>query len=461
MSYINSFFLPSTLLKRTIIALLALTGTFFRAEAQQKITLQQAIELALKNNLQIKQAQLSEALSDEITKQSKTALYPTLNASNSTNYSIGRIFDQLSGQPINQAVTSDNGSLNSSVVVFQGFQKINQISQNKLNLEADKSNTRKVQNDLSLSVVTTYLQVLSSRDLVEASRQQLTFSNQQLDRTQKLFDVGNQTLADISQSKAQVATAELNLTNAQNSLDLAFLNLSQLLELPAGTTFEVEVPVVSSVGQVNNSATADQVYAKAIANNYPDIELAYYRRLAAERGVDIAKGSLYPRITLSGSLGSGYSSGRKELVGTSLETISFADQVRDNYNKAIGVSLNIPIFNGFQARSSVKRAQINVQNLQISENLTKNNLNKTINQAIYDLRAAEKRYVSTQSAYESSNAAFNVIKQRYEVGLVNTLDYSQSEINLNKAQFDLIQAKYDLIFRNKLIDFYLGNPLTF
>jgi outer membrane protein len=447
-----------------LMVLFLLSGIFFSVQAQEKITLQRAIELALQNNLQIKQAELSEALSEEDLKQSKFALYPSLNASNSENYSIGRIFDQLSGQTINQAITSANGSLSSSVTIFQGFQKMNQIAQNKYDLEVDKSNTRKVKNDLSLAVVTTYLQVLNGRDLVEASRQQLDFSNQQLEREQKFFDVGDRTLADLSQAKAQVATAELNLTNAQNQLDLAFLNLSQLLELPPGSTFDVEIPVINTVGQLNDQYTAEQVYNKSV-QNYPDIKVAEFRRLSAEKSVLISRGSLLPRLTLSGNLGTGYSGGRKQLIpGTNppdFEVIPFSNQIGDNYNRAIGISLSIPIFNGYQARSSVTRAKIGLQNAIISEQAAKNNLNKVINQAIFDLRAAEKRYSSTQSAYESSNAAFNVIKQRYDVGLENSLNYNQAEINLNRAQFDLIEARYDLIFRSKLIDFYLGNPLTF
>ena len=447
------------LLKRISSLFLALLMLSFSLKAQEKISLQRAIELALQNNLQIKQAQLSEALSDETIKQSRFALLPTLNASNSENYSIGRVFDQLSGQPINQAVTSANGSLNSSLVVFQGFQRRNQILQNKLNLEADKSNTRKAQNDLSLTVVTTYLQVLSGQDLVTATTQQLEFAREQLAREQRFFDVGDRTLADLAQSKAQLSTAELNLTNAQNQVDLAFLNLSQLMEMAPGSRFDVESPVVNSIGQINNQFTADQIYAQAL-ENYPDIKLAEFRRLSAEKAIEIAKGGLMPRLNLSGNLGSGYSSARKQVIaGTTppvFETISLRDQVRDNYNRALGFSLNIPIFNGYQARNDTDDFI-----WLITEDLAKNNLNKVINQAIFDLRAAEKRYVSTQSAFESSDAAFNVIKQRYDVGLVNSLDYNQSQINLNQAQFNLIQAKYDLIFRNKLIDFYMGKPLTF
>jgi outer membrane protein len=453
------------MLKRLTTFIILLTA-FVAAQAQQKIGLQQAVDLALQNNLQIKQAQLSEALSEEDLKQSKLSLFPTLNADNSGSYNVGRTFDQQAGQLIDKSTKGLNERLTSSVTVFQGFQKRNQILQNKLDLEGDKSYTRKIKNDLSLSVVTTYLQVINGRDLVEASKQQLEFANQQLDREQKLFDVGNNTLADLSQAKANVSTAELNLTNSQNQLDLAFLDLAQLMELPAGTTFDVEVPVINSVGQINNQAKAQEVYNTAMVN-YPDIKVAEYRRLAAEKTLLISRGALMPRLSFNGSLGTGYSSNGVRLIAVPGTTdyirvpATFGEQLGDSYAKSIGFTLSIPIFNGYQARSAVNRAKISLNNYQIQEDLAKNTLNKTINQAVYDLRAAEKRYISTQSAYNSSNDAFNVIKQRYEVGLVNSLDYNQSQINLNKAQFDMIQAKYDLLFRNKLIDFYLGKPLTF
>src|SRR5690606_38143801 len=139
----------------------------------------------------------------------------------------------------------------------------------------------------------------------------------------------------------------------------------------------------------------------------------------------------------------------------------FATQIQDNFNQFIGFGLSIPIFNGFSARSAVRRAKISFQNSEIDEQIAKNNLNKVINQAVFDLRAAEKRLQSAQSAFQSSKDAFNAIEKRYAVGLVNSLDFNQAQTNLNKAEFDQIQAKYDLIFRSKVIDFYLGNPLTF
>ena len=421
--------------------------------AQEKITLKRATELVIENNLQIKQAQFSESISDENLLQSKLTLFPTLNANTGLNFNFGRSIDPLTNQFVNQAITSTSGNVSSTTALFQGFRKINEISQNKLQLEADKSNTRKIKNDLVLAVVTNYLNVLNSQDLLTAARQQLDISRQQLDIEQKFFDVGNKTLADLSQAKSQVATAELNVTNAQNQVDMAFLNLAQLLELDPAIPFEVEKPQIADISSVNTAYSAVDVF-KTASVNFPDIQLAEFRKQVFEKEIDIAKGNYYPSLNLQSGFGTRYSNG-------SFGNNSFSTQVKDNFNQFIGFGLNIPIFNGLAARSSVRRAKINFQNAEITEQLAKNNLNKVINQAVYDLRAAEKRYYSAQTAYQSSKDAFNVIEQRYAVGLVNSLDFNQAQTNLNKAQFDQIQARYDFIFRSKVIDYYLGNPITF
>jgi outer membrane protein len=421
--------------------------------AQELLTLKRATDLVLENNLQIKQAQFSEAISEENLQQSKLALLPTLNANSGLNFNFGRSIDPLTNQFVNQAITSTSGNLSSGTALFQGFQKLNQISQNKLQLDADKSNTQKIKNDLVLAVITNYLSVLNAQDLLIASIQQFEISNQQLDIEQKFFDVGSKTLADLSQAKSQVATAELNVTNAQNQVDLAFLNLAQLLELDPSSKFIVEKPKVEDMSKVNTVYSALEIFKSASAS-FPDIRLAELRRQASEKGIDIARGNFFPSLNLQTGFGTRYSNG-------SFGNMSFTKQIEDNFNQFIGFGLSIPIFNGLAVRSSVNRAKINFQNSLVNEQLAKNNLNKVINQAVYDLRAAEKRFYSTKTAFESSKEAFNVIEQRYAVGLVNSLDYNQAQTNLNRAQFDQIQAQYDFIFRSKVIDFYLGNPLTF
>ena len=437
----------------TVFTLLLVAISAISLTAQERITLKRATELVIENNLQIKQAQFSEAISEENLQQSKFALYPTLNTSTNLNFNFGRSIDPLTNQFVNQSITSTSGNVSSGAALFQGFQKINQISQNKLQLDADKSNTQKVKNDLVLAVVTNYLSVLNAQDLLLASQQQLAISNQQLDIEQKFFDVGNKTLADLSQAKSQVATAELNVTNAQNQVDLAFLNLAQLLELDPSAAFEVEKPQIEDMSKVNSAYSAVDVF-KSASSSFPDIRLAELRKQASEKGIEIARGNYFPSLNLQSGFGTRYSNG-------SFGNTTFSTQVKDNFNQFIGFGLSIPILNGLAARSSVRRAKINFQNSVINEQLAKNNLNKVINQAVYDLRAAEKRYYSAQSAFQSSKEAFNVIEQRYAVGLVNSLDYNQAQTNLNKAQFDQIQARYDFIFRSKVIDYYLGNPITF
>lgn len=435
------------------IAFLLIVAISSSVLAQERITLKRATELVIENNLQIKQAQFTEAISDENLSQSKLALYPNLNANTGLNFNFGRSIDPLTNQFINQSITSTSGNLSSTTSLFQGFRKVNVISQNKLQLEADKSNTQKVKNDLVLAVVTNYLSVLNAEDLLIAANQQLDISKQQLDIEQKFYDVGNKTLADLSQAKSQVATAELNVTNAKNQVDLSFLNLAQLLELDPSVPFEIEKPAINNISNVNAAYSALDVF-KTASLSFPDIKLADLRKQVFEKEIDIARANYFPSLNLQSGFGTRYSNG-------TFGNTSFTGQVKDNFNQFIGFGLTIPIFNGLAAKSSVRRANINFQNAELSEQLVKNNLNKVINQAVYDLRAAEKRYYSAQTAYESSREAFNVIEQRYAVGLVNSLDFNQAQTNLNKAQFDQIQARYDFIFRGKVIDYYLGNPITF
>jgi outer membrane protein len=468
-----------------ILTLTVLTVLGQKGNAQQLITLQQAVENTLKNNLTIKQAQFSTALSDENLIQSKYALYPSLNGSASYNRNYGRSIDPSTNQYISEQFSSASGSISAGADLFQGFQKINTIKQNKLLLDADKTNVEKIKNDLILYVVTGYMQILYNKDLLAASEQQLTVAKQTLNREQALLDAGNKTLADVSQAKSQVAVAELNVTNAQNNLSISYLTLNQLMEMPSDSKFEVQAPLVDQVMVGKDSYDVNSIYNSAL-NTFPDIKLASLRTAAAQKSIDIAKGNYSPRLSIGGSLGSNYSSGRQNVVSATpsgsqqigfvegsnarvmtqtysytYENQLFNDQLKDNFNQYIGLSLQVPIFNGFTARSSVRRAKINYENYRVQESLAKNNLNKIISQAVLDLKAAEARYASTQNAFNAQKDAYYVVEQRYNVGLVNSLDYSTAQTNRNKAEIDMIQAKYDLIFRSKVIDYYLGRQITF
>jgi len=466
------------------ICFLLINAAAFKAAAQQVITLQKAVDLTLERNLQIKQAKFTEAVDVENLNQAKYNRLPNLTANPQASFNFGRSVDPSTNQFVNQSIFGLSGSVTSQVLLYQGGLLKNEILENKLLLDVDKSQTAKIKNDLTLNVITTYLSVLSNQDLLKAALQQVDISKQTLDKVQKNFDVGNNTLADLSQSKATVSTNELNATTAQNNLDISILSLKQFMEMDPTTQITIERPDISKLTDVKTIYDAQAVYASAVNIN-PDVHLAEIQKQAASQNIAVAKSNYYPSLALFGSLGSNYSDARKlssitptggfETIGVVsgsntpvvtpayqqvISKYPFGSQIGDNFNQAVGVSLQIPIFGRFATRTTVRKAKLNFQIAEVTAQLAKNNLNKTIAQAVVDLRAADKKYVSTQQTYQSNKDAFNVTQQRYNVGLVNSLDFNTAQINLNTAEFNMIQARYELIFRSKIIDYYLGNPIA-
>jgi outer membrane protein len=471
-----------TILSLLFTALISLTSS-----AQEKITLQMAVDRALANNLTIKQAQVNEVIGGVDYEQAKNNLLPSLNASTQGGYNFGR--SQVGGQLLYTTTTSFNagGNAQMQVTLFQGGQLRNQVIQNRLALDVNKGQTAKIKNDLILNVVTTYLQILTNLDLVIAAQQQIDLANQTLARTQISFDAGKQTLADLAQAKAQLSTATLNLTTAQNQLDLSLLVLKQYMEADPYAPIEVERPDISKLTNIQTIYDANDVVRTALTVN-PDIRLAELQQKTYQQAIKVAKGNYYPTVSLYGGLGSNYSNqivtktvdfttpnyeviGRTEGASVNVLTLdkvrrpisgpySAFDQIRDNFNQNIGLSVQIPIFNKFNTRSTVRKAELNFQNSQLSTQIAKNNLSKTIIQAVLDLQAADKQYQSATQTFEANKEALNVTKQRYDVGLVNSLDYNTAITNFNKSQNDMIQARYSVIFRSKIIDYYLGKTIT-
>lgn len=425
------------------------------AFSQQTITIQQAIDSTLKNNLQVKQAVFSEYLNEVDLKQSKADLFPSLNANINQDLGWGR--NQVaSGLFQNTQNYRMVAGASSSVDLFNGFAKLNQIKQNKALLEAGKTQVEKIKNDLTLSVITAYMQILFNKDYLTAAKQQLGVAKQQFYEQEQLVEVGNKTMADLSQAKSQVATAELNVTDAENALSISFLTLAQLMELPSATVYEVQAPLIDSFKDLPARYSAEEVYQTALAQ-FPDIKLSGANTRAAELAVEVAKGTLYPRLSFSASYGTTYFYTENPLINND----SFEKQLRDNISKSISLNLTIPVFNGLQAKSRLKKAQINLWQTQTQEQLAKNNLNKVIYQATADLRAAESKYKSATDAFEAQKDAFYAIEQRYEVGLANAVEYSTALSNRNRAEIDKLQAKYDLLFKAKVIDYYLGKQIVF
>jgi len=440
-----------------------ITFSSFVAYAQKTITIREALDQALRNNLQVKQAMYQSSLSAEDVLQAKMALFPSLSGQVQSSKNWGLSFDQTAGSLINTSVTSAGGGLSTEVVLFGGFQKINQISANKYQLLSNESNVEKVKNDLVLSVVTKYLEAITNKDLTTAAQQQVALSKTQLEAQRANYEVGNKTLADLSQAKSQLATDELSLTTAQNSYDLSILDLKQLMEMNPVTDIVLEKPPLPDVEKLVSTYVAEEVYQSAV-QKYPDIKVAQLNSMVAKKNIDISKGGFYPQLSIGAGYNTSYSSQARKTLSLDpyiAEDIPFGRQLDQNRSRNIFAQLSIPIFDNYRRNIAVRKAKISYESALNDELLAKNNLNKVVNQAVLDLRTAEKKYYSTEENFKSATDAFEVLKQRYDVGLANAVELSTQQTAMNKAQFDYIQARYDLIFKSKVIDFYLGKPITF
>ncbi|WP_255474279.1 TolC family protein [Pontibacter qinzhouensis] len=456
-------------------------------------TLQEAIEYAITNNLQVKQNALSRDLSRLDLKQSQLNRVPTINGNTSYSINAGSFQDPVTFQLLTQSAQTGNVSLNANVPLFAGFQQLNTIKQNQLLLQASEQENLSVQNDITIQIVTAYLNILFANELINTSQLQRTLTQEQLNRTGVLFKAGSVAENAVLDLESQLATDELNLITAQNQRDVARLTLMQLLNIPTTESFEVLIPQIPEPDQEPIIVNGDQVYDAAV-QILPAIKAANLRLQGAAKGLDVAKGGFYPRINLFGGVGSRYSSasqflfGREEtfngylqqsyfedVAGSNLIRTVFVpstsylpvygdyplfDQLKDNINRQAGISIQIPIFNGFQVRNNVERAKLSQENARVAADIARNNLRQTIEQAYLDAVASQRRYAAAKQQVLASEKNFRNAELRLNSGVINTVDFNVIANTYRSAQSSLIQAKYEYTFKVKILDFYQGKPLT-
>lgn len=439
-----------------ILIILFLLTTFSGAvHAQQPWTLEECIEHAWENNLRLQQQRLTVDLARENLNQSRANQLPNLNGSASHVYSFGRTIDPFTNDFATERVQSNNFSLSSGMNLFSGFQVQNTIKQNRLELEASHLDLEKSYNDVALMVASAYLQVLFSSELVDIAVNQIEISKQQVDRTGKLVEAGALPQGALLTIQAQLATEELQLVNAQNQLDLAYLNLSQILFLAPDQPFSIAFPAADIEPDQEPDQSPMQVFQTAVLQQ-PEVRSSEIRIGSAERGLSIARGARSPMLRLSGSYGTGYSEASLGMFRTK----PFADQLKDNLNRSLGLFLSIPVFNNSQARTNISRSKINLENAQLQNQIVREQLFQTIQQAHADAGAALKRYQATEKNLTALEESFRYTEQRFNVGMVNSVEYNDGKNRLAAAQSELLQSKYEYIFRMKILDFYQGKPLS-
>lgn len=441
-----------------IISILIFGITF--TNAQKKWSLEECINYAFENNIQIKQSQINIQTNKVNLLQQKMNVLPSLSAGASHSINYGNKFDIYNNIYTKGTVKSDNFSLSSSLNLFNGFQQINLIKQADFDLKASKYDSEKIRNDMSIAITGYYLQILYSKELAEVAKVQVAITHQQIERTKKLVEAGTLARGSLLDIQSQSATEELNYINAKNQLNIAYLNLMQVLDLKNSDGFEIIDPEIKIEKNIIIHKTT-KVYSSAV-NIMPEIKSAEFRLKSSQKNIAIAKGGLYPSLSLSASLQSRYSDANKiSTPGADFgNIIPFKDQIDENYYKYLGLSLSIPIFNKYNTTSNIKKAKLAAKNTEYSLDLIKNQLYKEIEQARADALAAFKQFEAYKKSLNAFEEAFHYAQQKFDIGMLNSVDYNISKNNLAKAKSDLIQAKYNYLYKTKILDFYIGKPLS-
>ncbi len=462
---------------------LSVTATAQTKDGDAGWTLEQCIDYALKNNLNIKQSELNTEVAKNTLTQTKANTLPTLNAGAAHTYNFGRTIDRYTNTFANQMVLSQNFYAATSVTLWSGLSQYNTIKQNDLSYQSSMQAVNQQRNDLSLNVATAFLQVVYADQLMLIQKNQVEISKEQLDRTIKLADAGTVAKSNVFDIEAQLAADEYNYISAESNYKIALLTLQQLMNLDSLQNFTIQKPIVEPEGMDLANVKVNDIYNVALKNQ-PSIKSAELSWRSAERGLTAAKGGWSPILLFSASIGTGYSglnynynpvystypagytsdSATVFLIQPGLVQGGrkpFVDQFKDNVNKSIGFQLNVPIFNGLRTHTSIQNSKLNVFNQKLSYDLARQQLYKNIAQAHANAVAAMEKYSSAKKATEAAEASYNFTETKFKAGAISAFDFSIAKNRVMKAQTDLLNAKFDYIFRLKVLDFYQGKPLTF
>ena len=451
---------------RTVVIAAFFTCLGFGSVAQEKWSLERCIDHALENNIQVKQTMLSMESAQRNKSQAFADMFPSLNANTGYNLNFGRTIDPGTNSFVTESVNSQNVWLGSSVTLFNGLRMLNNLRQSQLNVLAAEYDLKDISNNISMSVATAFLQVMFAEELLQIAMDQQSISTEMMGRTEKLVDAGAAAKGNLYDLKAQVASDQVQVVNAENNYTTAVLTLKQLLNLKDDIQFEVLRPNVEMPLTDPTTLRVSMIYNEAL-QNWPAVLARETRIKSADKGVKMAWASMTPSLDASGNLNTLYSSSREyNLFDTDDQTkwgerIPYGEQLDQNLSYGFGASLSIPIFNGLAARNGLQQSRLNKINTELQLEDTKNQLYSSIQQAFNDAQAAYRTYLAADESVKASQESFNYAQERFEVGVINAVDHSTIRNNLARVQSDRLRAKYDYIFRSKVLDFYRGKPLTF
>lgn len=424
------------------------------AGAQNVWSLQKCIDYALENNIQIKQQQLNTQFYENQVGQAKANRLPNLNVQFGNDNSFGRSLTYLNTYE-NVNSSSITGGAGTNFTIFDGFALSNTIDKQELDFQATLKDMQKAKDDIMLNIAGMYLEILFAEELELVSEAQLEVTKQQINRTQQLVDAGSLAKGALLEIEAQLAREELQLVNDKNRVQLSYLSLFQMLELPIAESFKIEKPSLPEIKSNYSMANSIDVFNNAL-NSRPEIQAAQLRVKSAEKDLEIAKGNHYPSLTFNANYYNLYNNKYTDRTG---KDIAFSDQLKNNGRSSLGLTLAIPIFNRFQVKYGISNATLQISDYQYRLQTASNTLRKEIEQAYTNALASLNRYISSEKAVESMEEAFRYVEEKFNVGMVNSVEYNLQKNQLTSAQSQLLQAKYEYIFRTKILDFYNGIPI--
>ena len=431
------------------VAFLTSIATF----SQKQWTLKECVDEALKKNISIQQNRLSLELAKKDVDIAKGNFLPNLNANTGGNLNFGTGFDPVSQDRVNTSFFGGSLSASSGITVFNGFRNTNIYKQAQLGVESSLLDLRQIENDISLFVVNGYLNILFAKENLEAAKVQYEISTKQIEAAESRFKSGVVPKGDLLNVQSTAAANLQTVITQENTLDLALLNLAQLLLVPV-ESFEV-APV--DVGQPSANlfySNSSMVYDKSL-NRMPEIARAKLAIENADLNIEISKASFLPSITASAGLSTNY--GYNLNLPAGFSNTALTDQLSDNLGYGLGFNVSIPVFNRFQTKNRVAQSVINKEVSQLRLESEKVSLKQTIEQSFLDVRTALKSYEAAKISLEAQNEAFKNAQERYNFGAMTQFDFDQVRTRLVNAQATLIRSKYDYVFKTKVLQFYAGD----
>ncbi len=428
-------------MKRIIYSLLLTVGISQTVMADAW-SLDSCVNYALSHNLNIKNAEISRMQSELSVTEAKDGFLPQLSAGAGQNWSFGRGLTSANTYA-NRNTSSFSWNVQMSLPIFQGLRNIRQLRYAQSSLSMAEMQAEASRDEVRLNVITSYLQVLFNKEILEVSREQLRLSNVQLERQQALLEGGKVPEVDVIQAKAQVAQNEVQVVNSENDYTTSIIELAKLLELDNLTGFDV-MPIDDDTMALLN---AEEVYRNALSN-YPAISATRQAIKVADDGITLAKSGYLPTLSFNAGLGSSY------YTVSGDDTKKFSSQMRDNFSKNLGFSLNIPIFDAFSTRNQIRQAKVRKLSAQIQLEQQQSELHRAIRLAYQQAVGAEKKYEAGKIAVDASKAALDAMTEKYTYGKANATEWEQTQSDYITTLAQQVQAKYELILRNKVLQFY-------